>query len=85
MENLYLSVIPAHAGIPQHIAPVDARFRGDDSSLTFIDSLLWGEGQNEGASITPSLSQEGEEDQGAGRFLRLLRILDFACASNIQV
>jgi hypothetical protein len=39
MENLQFSVIPAPAyylrgqapaGIPQHIAPLDPRFRGDD-------------------------------------------------------
>ena len=33
MENLYLAVIPAKAGIPQHIVPVDPRLRGDDGLL----------------------------------------------------
>ena len=42
MENLYLSVIPAEAGIPWLQALRDSRFRGSDEHYVFFDSLLEG-------------------------------------------
>jgi hypothetical protein len=40
MESLELAVIPAQAGIPQHIAPLDPRLRGDDGEKAFADSTV---------------------------------------------
>ena len=54
MENLYFAVIPAQAGIQWLQELRDPRLRGDDGffgddgKLVFFDTLLWGEGQDEG-------------------------------------
>ena len=45
MENLHLSVIPAKAGIPKHLKPLDPCLRRDDGQKAFFDTLLWGKGQ----------------------------------------
>jgi hypothetical protein len=40
MENLYLAVIPAKAGIHWFQELGDPRLRGDDGKLVFLDTLL---------------------------------------------
>jgi len=43
MENLYLAVMPAKAGIHWLQVLRDPRFRGDDGKQAFIDTLRRGE------------------------------------------
>ena len=44
MENLYLSVIPAEAGIHWLQVLRDSRFRGSDDGCAFVDTLVHGNG-----------------------------------------
>ena len=48
MEKLHLSVIPAKAGIHWLHVLRDPCLRRDDGEEAFFDTLLWGEGQDEG-------------------------------------
>ena len=48
MVSFFLAVIPAQAGIQWLKVLSDPCLRMDDGKLVFFDTLLWGEGQDEG-------------------------------------
>jgi len=59
MENLYLAVIPAEAGIQWLQELRDPRLRGDDGKLVFFDTLIRGNDGEVGAWFLLYSSPEG--------------------------